>query len=109
MDGIVPEYQGKHIFSMLEAARMNALYEIGINTIRFDTAEKNTKRQKIAKKFGFSYVDFFASYKINHFSVVMFKWLGERPYSQLYCLLKYYKRKIYIKTKYKVGKEKRFR
>ena len=106
MDGILPEYQGKHIFPMLETARIEALREIGINTIRFDTAEKNKRRQKIARKNHFVYVDF-VSFNANHYSVVMFRWLGKSPFTKIYCLFRYYKKKIHLKTCYKPGMKKR--
>ena len=96
MDAIVPEYQGNHIFPMLEAARMKALEEIGIKTIRFDTAEKNRRRQKLALKNDFVYVDF-VSFNANHYSVVMFRWLEEKPFSKAWCLFRYYKKKIHLK------------
>ena len=107
LSGILPEYRGKHIFPQLEEIRIAALKEAGINTIQFDTAENNARRQEIAKKVGYYYVDFFASHS-NHYSVEMFRWLDKPPFSKGYCALRYHLKKIYIKTRFKPGKIKRF-
>ena len=107
MDAIVPEYQGNHIFPMLEEARINALKDIGIKTVRFDTAEKNRRRQKLALKNDFDYVDF-VSFNANHYSVVMFRWLEKRPFPKAWCLFRYYRKKIHLKARFKPGMKKRF-
>lgn len=107
MEGIIPEYKGKHVFSMLEKTRVDALKYMGISTITFSTADKNIKRQQIAKKDGYIYVDFYSP-NTNHYSVRMFKWLDKCPFTKFYCFFRYLIKKLYYKTRYKPGGIKRF-
>lgn len=108
MAGVDPEFQGQHIFSKLDAVRMQAIRDAGIEHIVFDTAEDNKKRQEIAIKDGFKYVSFFAP-STNHYSVLMMKWLNGCPYSDFYCKLRFNIRKLKIKILYKPGHIRRFR
>ena len=96
MDGILPEYQGKHIFSLLEKRREDTIRESGCKAMMFDTAADNTHRIQIAKKNGFVLVDF-CYVKSGHYSVVMVKWFDGCPFARHYCALRFGVKKVFRK------------
>ncbi len=105
--GILPEYQRKHISTRLNNLIENELISKGYDKICFDTAENNRLMQKANEKWGYRLVDF-RSFKSNHYSIEMMKWLNGCPYSRLYCRYRYILKKIYICLRYKPGHIKRF-
>lgn len=97
MQGVLPEYQGMHISSMLNKSSEEAIKKLGYTAIYFDTAEANDKRIRIGEKEGFVLVDYF--WTGDHYSVGMVKWLEARPYPAWYCRLRFQMKRcaVYIK------------
>ena len=106
--GVIPEYRGKHISSMLEQKVFEYVRNKGYKLIELDTAENNIHAVEVYKHQGFKLVDYHAYLGVDHFSVVMVKWLDKCPYSSFYCKLRYNIRRNLIRLRYKVGRIKRF-
>ena len=104
---IHPDYTGKHISSNLHKAVVRYSEKKGLAQIELRTAADNLKMQKACIKWGFRYVDFKAYSGIDHYTVVMMKWLVNRP-SPLKINCYYTIKKIFVKTRYKAGRVKRF-
>ena len=107
MVGIIPEYQGKHIYPMLEKVSHDFIRKMGYRGIRFDTAETNKKKLRLAEIDGYRYIDFKAP-KTNHYNVVMLRWLDGCPYSLFQTNFYFKLKKLLIKARYKPGRIKRF-
>ena len=106
--GVIPEYRGKHITSMLEQIMLEYVKNKGYKLIELDTAENNTHAINVYKHQGYKLVDYHAYEGVDHYSVVMVKWIEKCPYSETYRKIRYYVRRFLIKSRYKVGKVKRF-
>lgn len=106
--GVIPAYQGKGINSMLAQKVFDFAKEQGCSLIELDTAENNTHAIDIYAHQGFRLVSFQAKKNIDHYSVVMVKWLGDCPYSEQYCRRRYQLRRFLIRMRFKVGRIKRF-
>ncbi len=107
--GILPEYQGKHINTMLSNKAFDYSKNNGFDRIELDTAEKNKQAIKVYQHLGFRLVDFKAFSGADHYSVVMIKNFYKFPYSKVYYSLRFLIKKYYIKLRYKIGGKKRFR
>ena len=106
--GVLPEYQGKHINSMLAERAFEYAKSEGYAVMELDTAENNAHAIKVYEHQGFRLVDYVAKRDVDHYSVVMAKWLDKCPYSERYCRMRYCLRRIAIRFRYKTGKKKRF-
>ena len=98
---VLPEYQGKHINSMLAQRVFDFAKNNGYKAIELDTAENNTRAINIYKHQGFELVDYLSKTGVDHYSVVMVKWLEKCPYSEIKRKIMYVLRRAYVKTKYK--------
>ena len=107
LDGILPEYEGKGIYSKLYHYREEHLKSLGFNLIDMDTAENNANIQKVFLKQGFRFVDF-ESYQTPHYSIMMAKWLNGCPYSKWECWWRFHWRKLRTKAIWKPGQVRRF-
>ncbi len=106
--GVIPEYQGKHINGILAQQLFAYARQQGYPLIELDTAEDNTHAISVYEHQGFRLVDFLAKKDLDHYSVVMVKWLDDCPYSKNYCRFRYNLRRRMIRLRYKVGRKKRF-
>jgi len=95
LGAVLPEYQRMGIYKKLLDYRENAIKENKIGILEMDTAEHNVIVQKALYKNGFRYVSFKAYPYRKHYSVVMVKWLYEKPYRGFICKI------MYLLTKYK--------
>ncbi len=77
-DSVLPEFSGRGIFNMLDSAREERAKQMGFSVVFFDTHSKNIRRQAIAKRTGYKYVDFFRAATNDHYSVVMAKRLDSK-------------------------------
>ena len=107
MLSILPDYQGKHVFSKLYKKLEEEVRMKQYDTICFDTAVANIHVQLLYTKQGFTYVDFL-SFPSRHYSVEMVKWLNGIPFSKYYCDLRYKLKKLYTVIRFKPGRIKRF-
>lgn len=89
LSAVLPEYKGQHLFSKLERTRIEYAKEKGCNGFYGKTAEGNIKRRIIAKKDGYFEVDIRRTQFHNHNYIVIYKWLGEKPYSTSYVKMRY--------------------
>ena len=94
---VLPEYTGKGIYKALAQARENYALSKGVDTIFFDTHERNKKIIDLNKKRGYMMVDY--AIRSDHNSVYMVKWLKKCPYSHLHCHLRFLWNKFFHKTK----------
>ena len=105
--GILPEYQGQHISTLLFDKILNEAQINGYKYIETRTSENNEIMQAISIKDGYRHIDFLST-KADHFTVVMLKWLDACPYSMSQIDWHYKWRKFIIKLRYKPGRIKRF-
>lgn len=89
LSAVLPEYKGQHLFSKLERTRIDYAKEKGYHAIYKKIAEGNTKMRSIAKKDGYYEVAIMRSSFNPHNYVVIYKWLGERPFSEFYIKLRF--------------------
>lgn len=94
---VLPEYMGKGIYKQINVHREQVCREMGINRLLFDTHEKNTHIQNVLKKNGFKPVDY--KFYLDHYNIVMIKWLDGCPYSEHRLKYEFFKRKLKVKTK----------
>ena len=106
--GVLPEYSGKHIYSMLYHEIESFAKSNGFSMIIFNTASGNKRKQKASIKNGFQYVSYFVAADNDHYSVVMAKWLESCPYSKLSIWCRYQRKKFQVILRYKPGKINRF-
>ena len=101
LDAVLPGYEGRGLYRAISMKQEEYVLSKGVTRIFFDTHERNTRMIELSKKSGYELIE----YKIRerHNSVLMVKWLRNRPYSHLYCLFKYmgimYKRKFFALMK----------
>ena len=105
--GVHPDYQGQHISTMLYKEIERFARENGYKYLETRTAENNKIIRSMSKKNGFYPIDFI-SRKTDHYTVIMIKWLGQRPVSNYRIFWHFIWRKALIKLRYKPGKIKRF-
>lgn len=108
LSGVLPEYKGLGLYDKLTDARVEFVKRNGVSVIELDTAEGNSLMQSISLKHGFRYVAVKASPYTKHYSVVMAKWLGDAPFCDFYCKIRYQLQSILYKLRYKRGHIKRF-
>ena len=101
-DAVIPDYRGRGVFKCLDNKRECIARGREYSALVFDTHSKNFYRQKIARKNGYRFVNYFMAKSGDHNSVVMAKWLKGCPYSSLYCWKHYYIKKMrtLLKTKF---------
>jgi len=104
MDGVLPEWQGKHILTMLNRAREEAILRMGFRVLYLDTAEENIRRLKIAEKEGFIPVDYLFpnSRSKGKYFVCMVKWADHSPFPRWYCRFRFQLKKLFVKAVYTV-------
>ena len=98
---VLPEYQGKHINTMLAQKVFEFAILNGYKAIELDTAEENIHAIDVYKHQGFELVDYLAKSSLDHYSVVMVKWLDKCPYTEIKRKIMYSIRRTYIRVKYK--------
>lgn len=106
--GTLPEYRGKHIFTMLYKEALAYAKEKAYPLIELDTAEKNTNAIDVYQHLGFCLVDLKATKGSDHYSVVMAHWIGNASYSEALCKIIYWFRRQLVRLRYRVGGKKRF-
>ena len=105
--GVLPEYKGQHISTMLFKRIVDEAREKGYKYIESRTAEENEIVQKINVKDGYRYIDFLST-KTDHYTVVMLQWLDKCPLTQRQTDRHFKWRRFLIKARYKPGRVKRF-
>lgn len=97
MQGVLPAYQGMHIFSKINKICEEEAVKGGYTAIYFDTAEANKNRINIGKREDYILVDYF--WHKNHFSVGMMKWISQRPHSRFCYAIGFAIKKLYVKIR----------
>lgn len=101
--GVIPEYQGKGIYSLLDGKRDKYVEDNGIDVIYMNTPEGNLRvqEQKIAK--GYYLAGFFAPKNTDYYSVTLVKWKSAPPlwyikfrfrFSKMKTLIRYRRKRI---------------
>ena len=104
-----PEYQGKHVNTLLSEAVFQFVREQGCGIIELDTAESNIHAIRVYEHFGFRKVSFKANPGGDHYSVIMAKWLDYCPFSAAFCRIRYVLKRWISLLRFKPDKTKRFR
>lgn len=94
-----PAYTGKHIASMLLQHVEQYAISLGYTGVELDTAETNTKALQIYEKKGYRKVSYFPASNKDHYSIVMYKWIDNAPFSKSYCQLRYQIKKCIVRLK----------
>ena len=105
--GVLPEYKGRHISTMLFYTVVDEARKNGYKYIESRTAEDNHIVQTINLKDGYRYVDY-KSTKSKFYTVVMLQWLDSCPYSEKYTNRRFKWKRFLIRLRYKPGRIKRF-
>ena len=96
--GVLPEYQGMHVNSMLAAKVFEFAGNNDFDAIELDTATNNLHAINVYKHQGFKIVDYVIHPELDHDSVVMIKWLRKHKQNRFYaftvCTCKRIKSKI---------------
>lgn len=108
LTAIDPKYRNTGAYFGLRKIRTEFARNLGVKVLQFDTSEDNKNVQMIDLKFGFKYVNYFASPKTWYYSVVMVKWLDGCPYSEWYCKFRYLLSKYIVRFIWKRGHIIRF-
>lgn len=97
--GVIPEYQGKRIYSLLDEKRDKYVEDNGIDVIYMNTPEGNLRvqEQKIAK--GYYLAGFFAPKNTDYYSVTLVKWKSAPPLWYIKC--RFYFSKIITLIRYR--------
>lgn len=106
--GVLPEYQGLHINSMLAEKVFDYVKEKGVEVVELDTATENKHAISIYEHQGFKKVSYTVMQDADHYSVIMVKWLTKCPYPDFYRFFVYHFRRIKVRLLYKKGRSKRF-
>ena len=108
ISAILPEYQGTDVYFNLNELKHEERKKHDIYLMYFDTAESNKLVQKLNKKRGFKYILYRSFASTNYYSVYMAKWTKKCPFPDwfLNCIFKL--SEIYVKTRFKPGRIKRF-
>lgn len=104
---VLPDYTGRKISSALHEKVIAFAETHGLSIIELRTADQNIKMQTACLKWGFHYIDYVAYPNIDHYTVVMMKWLSESPSVKL-MKFRYQMKRICIRVRFKPGKVKRF-
>ena len=86
-DAVVPEYVGKGVYRAIAKTQEQYALSNGVDRIFLDTHEKNRRMIKISMKSGYECIDY--KLREDHNSIIMMKWLKEKPYSHSQCYKKY--------------------
>lgn len=103
LDAVLPDYSGKHIFSRLSEARLEAINEKKCSGIYMYVAERNKLRRKIARKEGYIPVELRMSSYNPHYYLVYVKWLMDKPHSSVYLSLRFIINWIYVRIRNSVS------
>lgn len=108
ISAILPEYQGTDVYFKLNEAVVEERKKHNVDIIFFDTAESNNLVRKMNKRIGFKNIKYKAFDNTNYYSVYMAKWINKCPFPDwfLNCIFKL--SEIYVKTRFKPGRIKRF-
>jgi len=95
----LPEYQRRGIARKLKEKAISYSIKKGYYAMMSTIAENNIPSYNLQISEGYTPVDFIKFTNINHCSIRLIKWLGERPYPICYCKLRYICKKIYVKLR----------
>ncbi len=94
--GVLPEYKGRRIVARLVEAVETEAKARNIDLLYYDSAVKNIEMLKATKRMGFVPVYSFKPKTSNYSSVGMVKWLNGCPYSSLYRIYRYRKKRAAV-------------
>lgn len=105
LSGVLPEYNGQGIFTMLNVKREQIARERGITVFITDTHQGNKRMRAIKLTNGYKLVGWFAAR--DHYNVVLAKWPEGCPFSDSYrkfrCVLSYIYAHLFM-VGYRIGK-----
>lgn len=97
LDGIVPDYNGRGLYTKLCNVRETFIRECGYDVITLDTHENNLHLQQVAERQGFRKVNYFRVSTKDHFNVIMAKRLNGKPFPSLYCSIRFWCSKMKVR------------
>lgn len=101
---VIPEYQGKGVLTMLVNEVLKFSTENNFNAVELDTAEDNTHAIGVYHHLGFELVDYKKIQNTDHFSVVMVRWMADKPYNDMKRRIMYAYRRLATRSKYRLKK-----
>ena len=101
---VLSAYSGKGIYRSLYQLAEPTAKEMGLTLLTRDTNEYNARMLKITKKEGYYFVDYKACR--DHFNIVRAKWLNGCPFPECYIKMRFLLSKLYLKTRFRMDKEK---
>ncbi len=109
LSGILKSYQGCGVLGEIDKVLNDYIKSCGCDFIVASTAEQNIAMRTKSKMGGYKELAFISFPDTRYYSVIFGLWLGKCPFSDNYIRFRFWLSKIYTKTRYKVGREERFR
>ena len=109
LSGILKSYQGCGVLGEIDKVLNDYIKSCGCDFIVASTAEQNIAMRTKSKMGGYKELTFISFPDTRYYSVIFGLWLGKCPFSDSYIRFRFWLSKIYTKTRYKVGREERFR
>ena len=103
---VIPEYQGRGIYSTLSKYATQIISKEGVGIQYLNTHVNNKSAQKAYERDGYLPVRFSPGSKSDYYSVEMAKWLGINK-NKLICKLMFKLTEILVRLVYKPGKIRR--
>lgn len=105
----LPAYRGLHLSTSLHREIVEFSKNVGAGQIELRTAAGNMAMQRACLKWGFKRVEYRAYSGLDHYTVVMCKWLDKKKAPPaIVCFLQYKMRKLSMILFYKPGRQRRF-
>ena len=101
-DAVHPDYSGRGVYKAIANTQEQYALSNGVNRIFFDTHEKNRRMIQISKKSGYECINY--RIRDDHNSIVLLKWLQDKPYTHRQCYKTYMNTKLGKKYNHEEGK-----
>ena len=108
MTGILKSYQGCGILYEMDKVLDDYIRSCGCDMIVASTAEGNQSVRKNSKLGGYKELAYESFGTTSYYSVIFAKWFEECPYPDWYIRLRFFLSRLYVKTRFKVGRKERF-
>jgi len=104
---VIPEYQGKGVYSALSKLATELVLQDGVGVQFLNTHVNNMSARKAYEKDGYKRVRFSPGSRSDYYSVEMAKWLSAKKNSVI-CRLMFLITEFLVRLYYKPGKIRRF-
>ncbi|MBR1456674.1 MAG: GNAT family N-acetyltransferase [Oscillospiraceae bacterium] len=101
---VLPAYAGRQISSRLHDRVVAFARENGLGQIELRTASANAAMQRACAAWGFRRVDYAAFRGVDHYTVILHKWLDGCPYPAWETELRFALKKRLVRLRFKPGR-----